>query len=37
VFIETDHPCSRKPDSRFHDFGHPFSPRTAHVKGELDV
>src|SRR4051794_8912192 len=34
VFIETDHPCSRKPASRFHDFGQPFSPRTAHVEGE---
>ena len=37
VFIETDHPCSRKPASRFHDFGQPFSPRTAHVGGELGV
>ena len=37
VFIETDHPCSRKPASRFHDFGHPFSSRTALVKGELSV
>jgi hypothetical protein len=37
VFIETGHPCSRKPASRFHDFGHPFSPRTAPVKGELGV
>jgi hypothetical protein len=37
VFIETGHPCSRKPASRFHDFGHPFSSRTAHVKGELSV
>jgi hypothetical protein len=24
VFIETDRPCSRKPDSRFHDFDHGF-------------
>jgi transposase len=37
VFIETDRPCSRKPDSRFHDFDHPFSSRTAPVKGELGV
>ena len=37
VFIETGHRCSRKPASRFHDFGHPFSSRTAHVKGELSV
>ena len=37
VFIETDRPCSRKPDSRFHDFGHLFSSRTAPVKGELGV
>src|SRR4051794_32042159 len=37
VFIETGHQCSRKPDSRFHDFGQPFSLRTAHVEGELSV
>jgi hypothetical protein len=37
VFIETDRPCSRKPDSRFHDFDHLFSSWTAHVKGELGV
>jgi hypothetical protein len=37
VFMETDPPCSRKPDSRFHDFGHPFSPRAARVEGELGV
>ena len=37
VFIETGHRCSRKPASRFHDFGHPFSSRTAHVQGELSV
>jgi hypothetical protein len=35
--METGRPCSRKPDTHFHDFGHPFSPRTAHVKGELGV
>jgi hypothetical protein len=37
VFTETDPPCSRKPAMRFHDFGHPFSTRTAHVEGELSV
>jgi hypothetical protein len=37
VFIETGHRCSRKPASRFHDFGHPFSSRTAPVQGELSV
>jgi hypothetical protein len=37
VFIETDRSCSWKPDSRFHDFDHLFSSRTAHVQGELSV
>jgi hypothetical protein len=37
VFMETGHRCSWKPDSRFHDFGHPFSTRTAPVKGVLGV
>ena len=37
VFIETDRPCSWKPDSRFHDLDHLFSNRTAPVKGELSV
>jgi hypothetical protein len=37
VFIETDRPFSWKPDSRFHDFDHLFSSRTAPVKGELGV
>jgi hypothetical protein len=37
IFIDFGQLCSWKPDSRFHDFGHPFSTRTAHVKGVLGV
>ena len=43
--IEQQHPVAalrvgdadRREPAYFHDFGHPFSSRTAHVKGELSV
>jgi hypothetical protein len=31
IFIDFGQLCSSKPDSCFHDFGHLFSSRTAHV------
>jgi hypothetical protein len=37
IFIDFGQLCSWKPDSRFHDFDHLFSSRTAHVQGELSV
>src|SRR4051812_26873181 len=35
VFIETERPFSRKPDSRFHDFDHLLSSRTPLARADL--
>jgi hypothetical protein len=37
IFIDFGQLCSFKPASRFHDFGQPFSTRTARVEGEFGV
>jgi hypothetical protein len=45
IFIDFGQLCSPEPTTHvhanrppvFHDFGHPFSTRTAHVEGELGV